>query len=139
MNCTPNKGRNEVVWVFFFLIVFCFGLLPTSSFAARFSGDYLLKVCALDREGNEIVAGGKIACQSYLSAVIDYHNFLKTLDSSGPKSFCLPEDVSLNEVQLVVLLHFMKKEKLHRKFIAAPGVEMALIEKYPCGGKKKKS
>lgn len=113
-------------------------LSPSKAEAARFSGEYFLKVCALDKNGNEIVAGGKIACQSYISAVIDYHNFLRTLDSAGPSSFCLPDEVSLNEVHLVVLLYFMKNQKLHRKFIAAPGVEMALIDAYPCDGKKRK-
>lgn len=112
--------------------------LSTGAHAARFSGEYLLKVCALDRNGNEIVDGGKIACQSYISAVIDYHNFLRTLDSAGPSSFCLPDEISLNEIHLVVLLYFMKNQKLHRKFIAAPGVEMALIDAYPCEGKKRK-
>lgn len=142
-----NKDRQTGAALFFrpflavlFLSVLTFGVLslPSSAHAARFSGEYLLKVCALDRNGNEIVEGGKIACQSYISAVIDYHNFLRTLDSAGPSSFCLPDEISLNEIHLVVLLYFMKNQKLHRKFIAAPGVETALIEAYPCGGKKAK-
>lgn len=131
---------HKPVLAFLFLSVFAASALALSSkaYAARFSGEYLLKVCALDRNGNEIVEGGKIACQSYISAVIDYHNFLRTLDSAGPSSFCLPDEISLNEVHLVVLLYFMKNQKLHRKFIAAPGVEMALIDAYPCDGKKRK-
>lgn len=124
----------------FLFTVFCMGIFLVGlsrAEAARFSGEYFLKVCALDRSGNEIVAGGKIACQSYISAIIDYHNFLRTLNSANSPSFCIPENVSLNEIHLVVLLYFMKNQKLHRKFIAAPGVELALIDAYPCGGKKK--
>lgn len=124
--------------LFLSVLALCSLLQSAEAHAARFSGEYLLKVCALDRNGNEIVDGGKIACQSYISAVIDYHNFLRTLDSAGPSSFCLPDEISLNEIHLVVLLYFMKNQKLHRKFIAAPGVEMALIDAYPCEGKKRK-
>lgn len=137
---TGSAYFHKPVLAVLFLSVFAASALALSSnaYAARFSGEYLLKVCALDRNGNEIVEGGKIACQSYISAVIDYHNFLRTLDSAGPSSFCLPDEISLNEVHLVVLLYFMKNQKLHRKFIAAPGVEMALIDAYPCDGKKRK-
>lgn len=116
----------------------CLGIFAGEAQAARFSGEYFLKVCALDKQAEEIVPGGKIACQSYISAVIDYHNFMRTLDSAGPKSFCLPESVSLNEVHLVVLLYFLKHKKLHNKYIAAPGVEMALMDAYPCNRQKKK-
>ncbi len=121
-----------------FLAFFHLGIFSGQAYAARFSGEYFLKVCALDKDGEEMVPGGKIACQAYISAVIDYHNFLRTLDSAGPRSFCLPEKVSLNQIHLIVLLYFLKHKKLHRNFIAAPGVEMALMDAYPCNRQKKK-
>jgi hypothetical protein len=132
----PDIFRLRCLFLCLFFAVMCF--FSSHAYAARFSGEYFLKVCALDKQGEELVPGGKIACQAYISAVIDYHNFMRTLDSAGPKSFCLPESVSLNEIHLVVLLYFAEHKKLHRNFIAAPGVEMALIDAYPCQRKKKK-
>ncbi|MBK9586953.1 MAG: hypothetical protein KA099_04805 [Alphaproteobacteria bacterium] len=132
----PDIFRQRCLFLCLFFAAVCFS--PIQAHAARFSGEYFLKVCALDKQGEELVPGGKIACQAYISAVIDYHNFLRTLDSAGPRSFCLPEETSLNEVHLIVLLYFLKNKKLHRNFIAAPGVEMALMDAYPCQRKKKK-
>ncbi|MCB1680516.1 MAG: hypothetical protein H6858_02525 [Rhodospirillales bacterium] len=131
-----GSAFKRLICVFAGLLCVAVVLCPEKAYAARFSGEYLLKVCALDKQGEEMVPGGKIACQSYISAVIDYHNFLRTLDAAGPDSFCIPDDVSLNEIQLVVLLYFLKNKKLHKNFIAAPGVEMALIDAYPCNRKK---
>lgn len=107
-------------------------------YAAQFSGEYLLKVCAVDSSGREIVRGGKIACQAYISGVIDYHNMLRAMDLTSDMNFCIPEDVSLNELQIRVLAYLYKRAKLHRKFTAAPGVAMALFALYPCPGYKPK-
>ncbi len=123
-------------------ILFCLLLVFTplkKARAARFSGEYLLKVCMLDENGNEKVKGGKIACQSYISAIIDYHNFLRSLDATGDKSFCIPESITLNQLQLIVMLYFIQNNKLHRKFVAAPGVEMALLLAFPCNKNNKRS
>lgn len=115
--------------VVFLMIVFCF--IPSAQ-AARFSGEYLIKVCSLDRNGDEIVKGGKIACQAYISGVIDYHNMLKAMDLTGEYNFCIPDNVSLNEIHARVLAYMYERAKLHRKFVAAPGVAMALYSLYPC-------
>lgn len=122
---------------FFLLIGFIF-LISAPVEAARFSGEYLLKVCAVDRDGNEKIAGGKIACQSYISGVIDYHNFLRSLNLTGEYNFCVPADVALNKLQLQILLYIKKRETLYRKFVAAPAVAQALFHLYPCPGAKKK-
>lgn len=116
-----------------FLMFFIFVVsLPSSARAAQFSGEYLIKVCAVDRLGREVVAGGKIACQAYISGVIDYHNMLRAMDLTSDMNFCIPESVSLNELQIRVLAYLYKRAKLHRKFTAAPGVAMALFSLYPC-------
>ena len=116
-----------------FILLVLFSLLPIqSSHAAQFSGEYLLKVCSVDREGKEIIKGGKIACQSYISGVIDYHNFLKSAGMTGDMNFCVPQEVTLNEIHLRVLIYLSEREKLHRKFVAAPAVAMALFSLYPC-------
>lgn len=87
----------------------------------------------MDKTGEEIVPGGKIACQSYISGVIDYHNMLRSMDlTSSDMNFCIPETVTLNEIHLRVLSYMYKRAKLHRKFVAAPGVAMALFSLYPC-------
>lgn len=107
-------------------------LMPFQAQSAQFSGEYFLKVCMIDRKGNELVRGGKIACQSYISGVIDYHNTMTALDLPMEFKFCIPEGVSLNEIHARVLAYMRERETLHRKFVAAPGVAMALLNAYPC-------
>lgn len=117
------------VRVLAFLILF----FPSQAFAAKFSGDYFLKVCTIDRKGAEVVKGGKIACQAYLSGVIDYHNSLQAMDFPVEFKFCIPQGTTLNEIHAKVLAYMRTRAKLHRKFVAAPGVAMALFHLYPCG------
>lgn len=116
-----------------FLVVCASVFLPIkTAWSARFSGEYLIKVCMVNNKGEEIVPGGKIACQAYISGVIDYHNMLRSMDLTSDMNFCIPEDVTLNELHIRVLSYLYKRAKLHRKFVAAPGVAMALFSLYPC-------
>ncbi|PCK00402.1 MAG: hypothetical protein COA45_01070 [Zetaproteobacteria bacterium] len=130
-------ARRIKVAVFNIVIFFVMGtifvfLYPSKSYAAQFSGDYLLKVCSVDRNGNERVSGGKIACQSYISGVIDYHNVLRSMGLTSGMDFCIPDKVTLNELHIRVLVYLYEHVKLHRKFVAAPAVSMALYSLYPC-------
>ncbi len=115
----------------FCFLTFAFGGVKTAH-AANFSGEYLYEVCSVDDRGNEVVPGGKIACQAYISGVIDYHNMLRAMDLTADMNFCIPKGVTLNEIQLRVLVYLKKNLKLHRKFVAAPAVSMALFSFYPC-------
>ena len=114
------------------IIVLCVCSIVQPAQAAKFSGEYLLKICSVDRNGNETVKGGKIACQSYISGVIDYHNFLRAAGLTSDMNFCISEAVTLNEIHLRVLVYLYERAKLHRKFVAAPAVSMALLSLYPC-------
>ena len=115
-----------------FVLFLCLFIFSTTASAAQFSGEYFLKVCSLDKNGNEVIKGGKIACQSYISGVIDYQNTLRSMGLTTDMDFCIPDDVTLNEIQIRVLVYMTEREKLHRKFVAAPGVAMALLSLYPC-------
>lgn len=115
------------------VLLVLFFLIPTQVQAAQFSGEYFIKVCMIDRKGDELVKGGKIACQAYLSGVIDYHNSLQAMDFPTEFKFCIPQGTTLNEIHARVLGYMRKRSKLHRKFVAAPGVAMALFHLYPCG------
>ena len=106
--------------------------VPMKAQAAQFSGEYLLKICTIDKDGNEVVKGGKSACQSYISGVIDYHNMLRAMDLTSNMNFCIPSDATLNDIQIRVLTYLHKNKKMHRKFVAAPAVAMALFSFYPC-------
>lgn len=117
----------------FRLILTLLLLLPFQAHAAKFSGEYFMKVCMIDRNGSELVKGGKIACQSYISGVIDYHNTMSAMDLPLNFKFCIPEKETLNSIHAKVLAYMRAKAKLHRKFVAAPGVAMALFNVYPCG------
>lgn len=117
----------------FFIMLTTVGVfLPQKTQAVRFSGEYLMKVCALDRNGNERVRGGKVICQSYISGVIDYHNTLRAMDLTSDMNFCIPNDETLNDIHIRVWAYMTKREKLHNQFVAAPGVAMALFSFYPC-------
>ncbi|PCJ02737.1 MAG: hypothetical protein COB14_01900 [Alphaproteobacteria bacterium] len=118
--------------VFFVIGAACLSLSPYKLHAAKFSGDYLLKVCSVNRDGRERVEGGKIACQAYISGVIDYHNVLRSMGLTTDMDFCIPEKVTLNELHVRVLVYLYEHVKLHRKFVAAPAVSMALYSLYPC-------
>ncbi len=128
------KTRKPEKPLFLFGIIMLFAVLitPIETQAAHFSGEYLHKICSVDRNGKERITGGKIACQSYIAGVIDYHNMLKSMNLTADMNFCVPQDVTLNELQLKVLLYLSKRNKLHRKFVAAPAVTMALYSFYPC-------
>lgn len=129
-----KQSYFKFIYVTAFLVVFSVGLFSFTGkvYAAQFSGDYLLKVCSIDRDGNERVAGGKIACQAYISGVIDYHNVLRSMGLTSGMDFCVPEKVTLNELHVRVLVYLYEHVKMHRKFVAAPVVSMALYSLYPC-------
>ncbi len=99
--------------------------------AAQFTGAYLIHVCSSDSHGREIVPGGHIACQAYISGIIDYHNLMRAFDMPPTVNFCIPKSVSLNEMQEVVL-RYLKQNGQHDGFTAAPGVAIALYGAYPC-------
>lgn len=118
-------------------ILFVVFLSPAKVQAAQFSGSYLIQVCASDESGKELVPGGHIACQGYISGVVDYHNLIRSLGTAPSVDFCVPDDVGLNGVQRTVLNYLIRNKNEHGAFVAAPGVALALYEAYPCKGKKK--
>lgn len=105
--------------------------------AARFSGAYMIKICGVNDKGQEISPGAHAACQSYISGIVDYHNMLRSMKIAPEIDICIPEGVTLNDMHLQVL-KYLERNPQHDGFVAAPAVLMALYEKYPCGGKKKK-
>lgn len=109
-------------------------IFPSQLHAARFSGEYLLSVCGIDENGNELTPGGHIACQAYISGVLDYHNLIHSLGTSPSVDFCVPENASLNDLQRRVSIYLRNHRGEHAKFIAAPGVALALYEIFPCKG-----
>lgn len=113
-------------------------IVPVKSQAAQFSGSYLIQVCASDEAGKELVPGGHIACQAYISGVLDYHNLIRSLGTAPSIDFCVPDNVSLNGVQKTVINYLIRNKDDHGEFVAAPGVALALFESYPCNKKKKK-
>lgn len=104
--------------------------------AARFSGAYLLQMCASDENGREYVPGAHNACQSYIAGIIDYHNLVRSLGTAPSVDFCIPEGTSMNALQDIVARYLAKNEKEHSNFIAAPGVALALFSSFPCENNK---
>ncbi|MEM6780406.1 MAG: Rap1a/Tai family immunity protein [Pseudomonadota bacterium] len=116
-------------------LILCFVFLVvtiTPSYAAIFSGAYLLELCKRDAQGSEIVEGGHTACQAYIAGIIDYHKLLRSLGTSPSVDFCVPDDVKMNDIQDVVWT-YLNQNSENDGFIAAPAVALALFEVFPCG------
>ncbi|MCF8495922.1 MAG: hypothetical protein K9G62_04550 [Alphaproteobacteria bacterium] len=111
----------------------CLFISAAPARAARFSGEYLLTVCGIDREGKELVAGGHIACQAYIAGILDYHNLIRSMGAAPGIDFCVPETAGLTSIQKKVTSYVFKNRTQHEKFIAAPGVALALFTYFPCG------
>ena len=115
--------------VFLFLAVLVF--FPGPAAAARFSGAYLLELCAVDENGKERTEGGHTACQAYIAGVIDYHKVLRSMDIAPSVEMCVPETATSAELHAHVLKYLLKNVQ-HDSFVAAPAVIMALSAAYPC-------
>jgi hypothetical protein len=122
--------------VFLAVLVLCF-LIPHPARAqktgALISGAYLLELCKRDKAGDELVTGGHTACQSYIAGLVDYHNLLRSLGTSPSVDLCVPNTVSLNDLQDIVW-KYLEQNAYHDAFIAAPAVTLALFEVFPCKG-----
>lgn len=133
-----NKAERVMRGIFpvFLLSFFLLSFLPAQ--AARFSGDYLLQVCASDKNGKELSPGSHIACQAYVAGILDYHSLMRSLGAAPSLDFCVPEEENLYEIQGKVVSYIYRNRHEQGPFIASPGVAMALYQAYPCGKKKKK-
>lgn len=107
-------------------------MLAVPAQAARFSGDNLLQACGGDENGKELVPGGHVACQAYISGVLDYHNLIRSLGTAPSVDFCVPEGESMQEIQARVTAYIANNHHEQGPFIAAPGVALGLFEAYPC-------
>lgn len=120
--------------LFAVLLIFSFAL-PAQ--AARFTGNYLLEMCASDAKGKELVPGGHAVCQSYIAGQVDYHKLLQSLNNPPAINFCVPEDVPLSKLQNIVARYLLENKNEHGSFIASPAISLALYNAYPCNKKKK--
>ena len=107
-------------------------VVSVSSYAAQFSGQYLMSMCASDANGKELVEGGHIACQAYIAGVMDYHTLIKSLGAAPSVDFCVPEEHTLNQIQNRVQSYVLLNKKQHVGFIAAPAVALGLHQSFPC-------
>ncbi len=122
--------RRNAAYGLAFLIILC-GISGDAQ-AARFSGKYLLHVCASDANGKELVEGGHIACQAYIAGVLDYNTLIQSLGTAPSVEFCVPDNVDMNLLQKQVYSYVYQTRKLHNSFIAAPAIALALHGYYPC-------
>ncbi len=118
--------------LFFSLCCFLWAVPLKTAGAAQFSTEYLLHVCSVDENDNELIPGGKITCQAYIAGVIDYYNLLKSLKISSGIDFCIPSNVDLGGLQKVVLYYLQRHFRQHEGFVASPVVAMALADYFPC-------
>jgi len=124
------KSHFRCALASFFVCFYVFS--PLAAQSARFSGSYLLQVCGVDEQGNELTPGGHIACQAYIAGILDYHNLIRSLGAAPAVDFCVPDGADLNEVQARISRYLAENRHEQGPFIAAPGVALGLFESYPC-------
>ena len=71
------------------------------------------------------------ACQTYIAGVIDYHRLIRGLGVVPSVDFCLPKDLTMEQVRRIVYNYLIRRNE-HHDFIAAPAVAMSLYQYYPC-------
>lgn len=127
------KIRGLCVALGFLLMAGNHSVFAQNNKAAQFSGSYLLQLCAVDEDGNELLPRGHVACQAYIAGVVDYHNFIKSLGEQPPNvDFCIPENEGIGMLQKVVFRYLQLHYAQHSGFTAIPAVSLALHERYPC-------
>jgi len=112
-------------------------LVVQPAYATRFSVDYLMRVCSMDKEGREVVKGGHTACQAYISGVIDYHAMLRSLNIAPSVNFCIPDGITITYLHREVVQYFQKNKHEQGPFVATSGVALALYKAFPCMKKLK--
>lgn len=135
----PRVQRSLTRKGFGMTFVFVVIALANSAYAAEVSAEYLLNVCAFDREGKEIIPGGHNTCESYIAGVMDYHGFTRSLGVSSSYDFCLPKGETLRDIHRHVQDFLLKHRAQYGPFIASPAVMVALNEAYPCPKKSKRA
>ncbi len=129
---------NPFINTAYVCLVMAFISVPGAAHSARFSGEYLLTMCASDDKGRELTPGAHIACQAYIAGVLDYHNLIRSMGTSPSVDFCVPEGTTMNQLQKGVVSYIYRNKEEHAKFVAAPAVALALFDMFPCGGQKVK-
>jgi hypothetical protein len=109
-----------------FSLLFMLFFRPAAAQAAYLTGDDLLKKCNSDKM-SEIYS-----CIHYVAGVVDYQLMMQSMGTAPMLDFCLPENIPIARVTVVVM-DFLKKNPQNGSFIAAPTVTMALNDKFPCG------
>lgn len=122
--------------------IFCLAVLSypasaqTKKTSGFFSTAYLAALCESDAKGKEVVKSGHTACQSYISAVIDYQKLMQSMNVAPIIDFCVPNTEPMKKLQNIVWV-YLRKNTQHAQFVAAPAVTLALYESYPCPKKSK--
>lgn len=93
--------------------------------AAYVTGEMLSNYC-----GSETPTD-MVSCANYIAGIIDYHVFMQSMGAVPELGFCLPENITIEEVSFKVM-KYLKSAPQQYEFIAAPSVIMALNKEYPC-------
>lgn len=108
--------------------ILCFSLLLASSTASAqvgfYSGSALLATCEDPAHLPE--------CTQYIAGVLDVHGYDLSRFGS-PRDFCTPEDITLEEVQRVVV-KWLKAHPERLRVTAANLVVLALTDNFKCKG-----
>ncbi len=142
---TPNKSGDDnigfkraiVKKTYAILSILTLLTIAQPAYASKLNGNDLLKLCARNAKGGEVVPHGHYMCQSYIAGILDYQNFQISLGNPPTVQICVPEKEPLKRLQDVIYA-YLYKNKQHDGFTAAGAVITALYEYYPCKVRKKR-
>lgn len=98
----------------------------SSANAAYVTGEMLSRYCSSEKPTD------MVSCANYIAGIIDYHVFMQSIGTASEYGFCLPNNITIEEVSFTVM-KYLKDSPQQYAFIAAPSVIMALNKEYPCG------
>ena len=108
------------------LLIFC--MMPNiPAKAANITGTQLQAYCE-SSDPKDVMS-----CANYIAGIIDYHVFMKSMGAEPAFGFCIPDNVTIEEISFIVM-KYLQNIPEQGGFIAVQTVLMALNREYPCGG-----
>lgn len=112
------------------LFALCASPVAASVDGALMTGKTLSLLCNSPKEDD------RFACQTYIAGVVDYHRLIKSLGTAPSVDFCLPKNLTMDQIKALVT-RYIATHTEHQDFIAAPAVAMSLFNAYPCKKRRK--
>jgi hypothetical protein len=126
MHITSATMKRLPIFIFYLFVLMGF---TASAQAAFMTGKSLLALC------NSTSSDNMFACENYIAGVVDYHTLVRSLGTAPSVDFCIPTDVKMQELTILVRNYLIARPE-QQGFVAAPAIALAIYNSYPCPKKK---